>query len=86
MKFYKKLSLFAFLITALVAAGCSTNRGGDGNRETIVLGGLYEARQASFEQVDPTTLHISSNEYSTKTQHSGNYRSFFWGLFTHTDY
>ncbi|MCH8475584.1 MAG: hypothetical protein LAT55_10205 [Opitutales bacterium] len=86
MKFYKKVSLLAFFITALLVAGCSTNKGGDDRRHTIVLGGLYESKQAAFESVPPTTLHVSSDEYSTKTQKSGNYRSFFWGLITHTDY
>ncbi|MCC5789221.1 MAG: hypothetical protein JJT75_06275 [Opitutales bacterium] len=86
MKFYKKVSLLAFLIAALTAAGCSTNKGGNDERHTLVLGGLYESKQAAYEAVPPTTLHISSDEYSTKPQKSGNYRSFFWGLITHTDY
>lgn len=86
MKFYKRLSLIAFLIAALAASGCSTSSGGDGKRHTLVLGGLYESKQEAFEPVPATTFHISSDEYSTRSQKSGNYRSFFWGLITHTDY
>ena len=86
MKFVKILSALSLLLSALIFAGCSTGTQAGGNGHTIVMGGLYESKEAAYEPVGTTTFHTRKSDWFPGTDYDDTKATFLWGLITYTDY
>lgn len=86
MKFAQILSFFALLSAAFLLSGCSTSQTAGGSQHTLILGGLYESKEAAYEPIGPLTFHTSQDEWFPNADFSGTKVTLLWGLVTFTDY
>ncbi len=85
MKLKKLFLLLPLLALPVLFSACATSEYG-GKKHTIMLGGLYEHREGSYDPVPRTTLAVRRAEFDPGAPYSGNSATFLWGLFTYHDY
>ncbi|MEX2382587.1 MAG: hypothetical protein WD490_09405 [Opitutales bacterium] len=85
MKLKKVFIFLSLLSLPFLFSACATAEYG-GTKHTKVLGGLYEYKEASYQNVPALTIPIRRADFDPGAPYSGNNASFIWGAFTYYDY
>ena len=88
----KKIALMLSTACLLVLAGCNTGPT-TAQRENMIkpnenynFFGIVSSEQGTFKQPSKNSLHVTSDEVTTRDNYSGDSVSLLWGLITLRDY
>ncbi len=85
MKLKKLFFILSLLALPFLFSACATSERA-GKKHTIVLGGLYESKEGTYDPVSRNTLPVRRADFDPDAPYSGNNATFLWGLFTYYDY